>query len=531
MTSIMTKTLLWELLLISSILSCKRAADQGVRTTDSTLIQGISYGAPTRYTDFDGDIWNTTWAADDNLYTYGNDAMAVGGTPFVHSQIVFGKLTGDDPRNLKGEVVNPFTDYNIDNWKSAGLISIDGVLYMTVMKHGGYLDDKGVMYQVKDASIIKSTDFGKTWSRSFTDNRDNPMFTDKRFCSPWFIQFGKDYAGADASAQADEYVYAISTDGYYDTGNSWFLGRVRKSAIGDLDASDWEFYCGDGSHASGLAATGWSKDITKATPIISSPRKVCKTGIQYIKGIRKYVMIQWYYKPPYDYGSDPHAASTSYWYFLQSDTPWGPWVKQDIGHTWTSEGLYCPVICPKFISDDGLQATIFATGNWIQANSWGLRGDIDDPYSLWTIPVTFQQDRKTENLTGVFPDGHSFSIKNAATAQYIAAISGGPSVELVDKADDNWKIESAAPMDRYYRIIDPKTGMSLQYSYGKITMGKYMGVDTQLWFIQYIGDGKYWIYPKSNSDRLLSAENTGTTTLGLVDFQRQHRDLQRWLLE
>lgn len=507
-------------------------------------VTAFECGVPVRYTDTDGDIWNTTWADDGHLYTYANDTRKFGGLDYGAHNLAFGRLEGDDPMHLKQVLINTFPEYRNKkpvNWKSSGLICIDGVLYLTIMKHVWEPDpDQGnVYYQVRDASIIKSTDRGKTWTRSYEDNRDRPMFPGRPFSSPWFIQYGQNYTETDVENLADEFIYAISTDGYYDSGNHWILGRVARSRIDRLDGGDWEYYCGGG--ADGKLPASWTPNMKDATPIIEDRGQVCKTGVQYVRGIRKYVMIQWYYKRPY-VPVEKHCSDTSHWSLWQADTPWGPWKRVSGVHTYTTEGLYCPSICPKFMSRDGREVFVFATGNWDQANKLGLRSGKDNPYALWVVPLRFSTESGGTDGVGVFRDGGMFVIKNAASGK-VLAVDGEGVVRCVDRSDKDstilWKIDYLGRGDSYFSIINRGTGGALEVtgsdSGAQLRTGEPSDSYSQRWFIQFHGNGTYWLSSMYNryrtTDLFVSWRSVGSGGNNVYQSNAFSSDATKWIIE
>ncbi len=104
---------------------------------------------------------------------------------------------------------------------------------------------------------MKSTDFGKTWTRSAKENRDRPIFPGSRFATPYFVEYGQD--GRASVDNADRYVYALSNDGFWDNGNNLVLGRVARSKIGHLGATDWQFYGG----RDGMEDSAWTPDMAR----------------------------------------------------------------------------------------------------------------------------------------------------------------------------------------------------------------------------------------------------------------------------
>ena len=235
--------------ILSSLCALSESADsQATAPKVSRPIVDVQLGAPLYY-DAGGDSWDPTWAQDDRLYAAVNDGAGFGRQK---RNIGFNQLSGADPRRLTGRLQNLMDDYGAmnapaaadgRNWKSGGSISIDGVLYMSVGMDR-YVDPNfGGRQSRINASIIKSTDHGLHWARSMQQNLDRPMFPGMRFATPFFIHYGKEYAAATVD-NADHYVYATSNNGFWDNGDNYIIGRVPKSKIKALNASDWSFYRG-----------------------------------------------------------------------------------------------------------------------------------------------------------------------------------------------------------------------------------------------------------------------------------------------
>ena len=141
-----------------------------------------------------GDEWAPTWADDGNLYTGNDDGTSFGG--IAERCIAFGKLTGDDPHALTGATINDMGDFGKNahsadgaNWKTMNSYCVDGILYMFVTRclypeqaH----DPNHHRHIFKNSSIIKSTDKGKSWTRSEAECYDHPMFPGLKFGSSLF---------------------------------------------------------------------------------------------------------------------------------------------------------------------------------------------------------------------------------------------------------------------------------------------------------------------------------------------------------
>jgi hypothetical protein len=143
-------------------------------------------------------------------------------------------------------------------WKGAGLTCIDGVLYLGIYSQSNPRKDSAtkVSFNADHSSIVKSVDHGTTWTPTAT--REKPMFPGKEFPTPFFVQYGKDYADA-----MDEFVYVVSNNGGWNNWDRMMLARVPRKKMSALDRADWEFFAG----AEKAGSPTWSPDVKKAAPI------------------------------------------------------------------------------------------------------------------------------------------------------------------------------------------------------------------------------------------------------------------------
>jgi hypothetical protein len=253
-------------------------------------------------------------------------------------------------------------------WKSSGCTFVDGALYWTLARHK-YPENEwqiGLRQDAINSSLVKSTDFGRSWTRSFDQNIKSPMFSGSGFATPYLIDYGRT---ADAVDGSDRYVYAISNNGFWDNGDTLILGRVERHRIGLLNGADWEFL----SSGHEISEQIWTGDVTAAKPILSRPGKLGETGAVYLPTRGRYLMISWYY--PAGSGYFRGASRTTVWDFYEAPKPWGPWSHIH-SHTWFPQGYYCPSICPKFQSEDRIY--VFTAGDF---NDWW------DYYRLTIVPV------------------------------------------------------------------------------------------------------------------------------------------------
>lgn len=201
-----------------------------------------------------------------------------------NNNLVVNEISGDDPGALTAPYVNCMTSFGSHagdtqgysdghTWKTGGMISVNGTLYMVVARQTGAGTNaypQGLQVS-EDASIIKSTDHGRTWSNAFGKVNDPngaappynattghvlAMFPGTRFSAPFFINYGQDDNPASTTDGGDTYLYALSNNGFAYNGSTMILGRVRRDRIGNLNAADWQFYTGTPGAMAMIRRTG-----------------------------------------------------------------------------------------------------------------------------------------------------------------------------------------------------------------------------------------------------------------------------------
>ncbi|MDR1304917.1 MAG: DUF4185 domain-containing protein [Verrucomicrobiales bacterium] len=340
----------------------------------------VTPGATTTIPYSRGDTWSVAWTREDELFSPVNDGyaftdLATGNNPperhVAIARLGFG--LGGAPL-LYGELVNDLPDYTPpprDNilaargpdgctWKSSGCIAVDGALYLVIARHRYGEENPGDSLRrqsARDASIIKSADGGRTWTRAHDENYRRPMFPGARFATPYFVNYGRD--GHETFADGgDEFVYAHANGGYWDNSDDLVLGRVLRKKIGALNVADWQFFTG----GDGRAPSAWSPYLEAARPVLAEKTQLGSGGAVYLPQWQCYVLIGWHF--PAGGGKLPGAVNETAWTFYAGDTPWGPW--RAVGtHTFNPEGFYCPAICPRFMSADGRRAWVVTSGNWL----------------------------------------------------------------------------------------------------------------------------------------------------------------------
>ena len=445
-------------------------------TSQSNLI-GASVGIPEVMSSWGqgmGDTWYNTWAGDGNIYATSDDAHGFNGT--CDSNLVVNELIGSDPSEISSPYMNCMTSFGaIGNqgnyndgrtWKTDGIISVDGTLYLAVARQqdgtGGYPNG---LQPSDDASIVKSTDDGHTWSNSFgttgsaggaappynsTTGQADAMFPGTSFGTPQFINYGQDDAAASTADGGGTYVYAISNDGFAYDGSSMILGRVLRSQIGNLNASQWQFYTGPPG-GDGTNAANWSSSASDAQPILTASHQLSQSGVQYIPQLGEYIMTSFYY--PFvaswnDTGTQKQgAASESTWDFYDAPHPWGPWTRffnqpttecyLGCDSATTSQlGLYDPALVSKFSNMDGLSNVIFSTGDFNAPNRPN-----DYMYRLHEFPFTINTatsqvvDDTTAMPVGTGTWGVSFDAGGYYDDTYHDSATAGDSVSYTFNGD------------------------------------------------------------------------------------------------
>jgi hypothetical protein len=150
----------------------------------------------------------------------------------------------------------------------------------------------------------------------------------------------------------------MSNNGFWDNGDTMVLGRVPRDKIGDLSASDWQFFkSGDGT-----SDASWSSKIDEARPVIDSHNHLGMGGPVYLSAWKCYFMIGWYY-PAGGGRVTPEASQTTCWDFYVAAHPWGPWHIVN-SHQFHPQAYYNPQVCLKLDSPDGLLLRVLAAGDF-----------------------------------------------------------------------------------------------------------------------------------------------------------------------
>ena len=354
-----------------------------------------------KWDDSNGDTWDPFWADDDRLYAFNCDGRGFGK---VGENLAFNRFDGTSLRSLVGVHVNPMAEYGVSTqrgkdkatWKACGQECIDGAFYAFVSRnvYGNESGDALMRQTAFNSSLIKSIDRGRTWVRTADENYAHPMWPGPKFGAPFFVHYGKDGGKVNRDGSL-EYVYAASTNGFWNDGDSLILGRVKRKALPRLNASDWEYFTG----GDGMNPGSWSKQMDAAKPILARPAKCGQTPITYVPSLGIYLLISWYNPKVLTKWFEPSGMIYD---FYQANHPWGPWsFVRSFADTFLAPGshMYGPALCPEFQESRGseVRLAMFTSGCQFEDKPSGI-------YKAWTIPVVL----RTEPLPSLLPfDGRA----------------------------------------------------------------------------------------------------------------------------
>ena len=375
------------------------------------------FGTPHYFSGVTDDTFYNTVGSDGSIISTANDSTGVNNSCTIHGRdIVILNMRGADPGHFRVSTVNCMSSYGPRgggtspdgcSWKTGGITRIGRTIYLAIARQLRQCSVNGEFNGLQpsfDASIIRSTDGGKTWTnpwgRTSTDgaapgwlanlHRYRAMFPGNEFSAPFFIQYGP--GNTQTVDGASKYLYSVSTDGYTYNGNYLHLARVPLNKI--QQAKAWQFYHGrvGGAHAS------WTSSPVGATRVLQAKNGISQPAIQYVPSLKRYVLLMSTFTRA---GPDfPTRAETPYTQFhiYTSPKPWGPWTKVfdhsgqrsiwctgspcplteqpganqlAIGTPDDWLGLYDPALVQKFVFTQPLsKQALFTTGDWKNATRY-----------------------------------------------------------------------------------------------------------------------------------------------------------------
>jgi hypothetical protein len=371
---------------------------------ESDLIASFKWSSePFRYPGSGSDMHWWTWGIDDAIYVLDDDGKNFGG-PINYAHVL--KVNGIPP-NHKIETVTDFMEIPFRKMMPAdkmlnryvdGIIAVDSLLYVSIYDYDWnlernlpYFDSIRPRLELYDcfagvrdstmlrnmwfsssysknygiAGIIKSTDFGKTWSN--IPKATTPRFLGPKFAGLTFLNFGSGYSNVPRDLYP--YVYAMSNDGSWETGDHVFMARVHKDSI--LDREAWQFL----SSVSPGNIPGWSKSEEESFPIFNDPGHVGHPTISYNEILKRYILGIYSDVVPHRENPSPEEWRTwdkaSELQLYESEYPWGPWKIFYNEKPWGGDkhSCYLPQIPNKWWSKDGLAGTMMFAGDYTGRNN------------------------------------------------------------------------------------------------------------------------------------------------------------------
>ncbi len=340
----------------------------------SRIIAGLEWqGSARRYPGTGSDMHWHTWGDDDALYFVDDDGKNFG-LPWNFAHLL--RATGTPP-DFRLEEISSFPELKRPSTLKkrryvCGAVAIGSRLYVAAYD---YDDDeaRGEPFWYSDAisrhggvaALMYSDDYGKTFHNVPDPETDDAYFLGPRFAALAFVGFGPGYTRVPSFL--GDFVYAISNDENWESGNNVFLARAPRDRL--LDRLAWEFYAGD---ACGRRheEPRWSSKEEEAMPILSDPGHVGHPTMTYNPALERFLLAFGSDAVPHVPGTPPEVVKAT-WHrqrelcIYEGPTPWGPWGLVHYDPAWEGKHVaYLPQIPQKWLSHDGLEGWIVFSGDY-----------------------------------------------------------------------------------------------------------------------------------------------------------------------
>lgn len=219
--------------------------------------------------------------------------------------------------------------------------------------------------------FVSSDDEGLTWTKHYEENQ--PLLLGPRFAALQFIHFGP--GSSNTPEHLDGWLYAVSNDSNWESGDNLFLARVRPDAPHKRDS--WEFFAGFPPGASPLHPS-WTKDEALARPIFTDPGFVGHSAVSWNPYRNAYWLAVFSDTVPHKKDTDYIVAHATWdvatqLQLYESQHPWGPWALLHHETPWggPNHAAYLPMLPTPWMDPDGNGGVLLFTGDWAKhKNAW-----------------------------------------------------------------------------------------------------------------------------------------------------------------
>lgn len=327
---------------------------------DSEVFGGFEWASESwRYPGTGQDMHFWAWGRDDAVYVVSCDGANFG-LPWARGALL--RATGIPPDH-QVEQVSDFPGFALRDRGQrrypSGIAAIDGCLYVAVAEYSA--DGPGLLWpHFGVIAIMVSEDDGRSW-QNIPDKDSSSRFLGPRFAALQFVGFGPGYTGVPAAL--GDYVYGVSNDENWESGDHVFLARVPRKQV--LTRSAWEFYAGDGT------GPAWTTEEDEAKPIFADPGHVSHPDMVYNPVFDRYLLSVFSDVVVHSWDT-PNEIAEQTWdkqtelQIYEGSAPWGPWALVYCESPWEGPDHtpYCPRIPGKWLDSDGLGGVMLFAGDW-----------------------------------------------------------------------------------------------------------------------------------------------------------------------
>jgi hypothetical protein len=357
-----------------------------------------------RFPGTNSDMHWVAWARDGDLFTVDDDGQNFG-SPWNYAN--FMAVTGTPPDHTV-QLVSQFPDLMRPEGHKClryvdGAVAIDDRIFVAAYDYDFDVPDfeqshDGGMVGLTSphggvAGLMYSDDKGKSWANvPGPEVGPENYFLGPRFAGLAFLQYGPGHSMV--PDEHGDYVYALSNDSNWETGDHIFLARVARGDL--LDRSAWEFWASPGEGSLDLAQPGWTRSEESARPILRDPGRIGHPTMTYLPALDRYLLTYSTDAVPHTFTTPPELAAETWvkrteLVVLEGPTPWGPWALVHNEPAWEYPHTpYLPQVPGKWLDADGLGGWMIFSGDYVIPDCQG------EYYGFMTRRFRFsRQDRPT----------------------------------------------------------------------------------------------------------------------------------------